>query len=241
MIRSFSRKGWINSLQLNQGNKMKKTKVLILCLILFLILNSYAYSQVRIWNTIKSVPGKVLRIVTHPKFVAILDYAVSYMHVYYDASYDAVFWQINTHRQYTIEEINDSLHGGCNVYNIHYYKNMARLALVLKGYCVGISLIHVKEGKLKWQRLLWRELGMMPSMMTVWQFRYKYGRYGNAWDTSAEHNGTRYVIPLPTKDIKIALKGCQVTAANITELSISGYFLARDIYSEIKDKKEKIN
>lgn len=220
--------------------------LVIVGLISFSLLNpSHAHSQKRIIRAIKAVPNKFIRTVTHPDFVAFLDYTVSFMHVYYDASYDAVFWQINANRtqNWTIPKINESLFGRCNVYNIHYYKNMARLALVLKGYCIGISLIHVKDGKLDGKRLLRRELGMIPAMMTVWQFRYKYCRYGNVWDTSAEHNGTRYVIPFPTGDIKIALTGWQVIAANIGELSVSGYFMGRDVYEDfkIKQAQHKLN
>lgn len=93
------------------------------------------------------------------------------MRVYSDASYDAVFWQISANRSlnWSIHTINQNMHGGANFYNIHCYKNMARLALVLKGYCVGITLIHIKDGNLDGRRLLRRELGMLPAMMTVWQ------------------------------------------------------------------------
>jgi hypothetical protein len=220
----------------------KNSWLVIVGLISFFLLNpSHARSQERIIRAIKAVHNKFIRTVTHPDFVALLDYTASYMHVYYDASYDAVFWQINANRDSTIPQINASLHGRSNVYNIHYYKNMARLAMLLKGYCVGISLIHIKDGRLDWKRLLRRELGMMPAMMTAWQFRYKYCRYKNIWDTSEARNGTRYVIPFPTGDIKIALKGWQVSAANIGELSISGYFMGRDVYEDFQAKKQKLN
>lgn len=199
------------------------------------------WPQERIIRAIRAVPNRFIRTVTHPDFVAFLDYTVSFMHVFYDASYDAVFWQISANRSlnWSIETINQNMHGGSNFYNIHYYKNMARLALVLKGYCVGISLIHIKDGKLDPNRLLRRELGMLPAMMTVWQMRYKYCRYGQAWDTSARHNESRYVIPFPTGDIKIGLSGWQVSMANITELGISGYFLGRDSYEDFQAKKQR--
>jgi len=116
---------------------------------------------------------------------------------------------------------------------------MARLALALKGYCIGISLLHVRDGKLDDKTLLWRELGMLPGMMAVWQFRYKYCRYGKAWDTSAEHNGTRYVVPLPSGDWRIGLQGWQVSLATFTEIGISSYFFGKDSYKDFKAKQER--
>ena len=218
-------------------------KRIIICLILLLSLNtSQAYSKPGVLGKVKTAADKVLKFVTHPRVVAVLDYAASIMHVYYDASTDAVFWQISANRNkgYTIEQINELMHGGSNFYNVHFYKNMSRLALVIKGYCVGISFIHVKNGDIHWKRLLRRELGMIPMMSTFWQLRYKYCRYGIVWDTSAEHNKTRYVIPLPTKDIKIALEGWQVTTANLAELGVSGYFFVTDVFTELKPQLGEI-
>ncbi|MCI0495322.1 hypothetical protein L0Z72_09980 [candidate division KSB1 bacterium] len=221
----------------------QKRKLIILsCFALFLFLFCQpAFSQKRILRAIQTTSNRVLNFVTHPDFVAFLDYVVSFSHAYYDASYDAVFWQINANRQqnWTIEQINDSMYGHCNISNIHYYKNMARLALALKGYCIGISLLHVRDGKLEGKTLLWRELGMIPGMMAIWQLRYKYGRYGKAWDTSAEHNGTRYVVPFPSGDWRIGLEGWQVSLATSAEIGISSYFLGKDSYKDFKTKKER--
>ncbi len=222
--------------------KYQRAWFLLLLLLLTAIGRPTAgWSQERIIRAIRAVPNRFIRTVTHPDFVAFLDYTVSFMHVYYDASYDAVFWQISANRSlnWSIQTINQSMHGGANLYNIHYYKNMARLALVLKGYCVGISLIHIKDGKLDSRRLLRRELGMLPAMMTVWQLRYKYCRYGEAWDTSARHNGSRYVIPLPTGDVKIGFSNWQVDLVNLMELGISGYFIGRDVYEDFRAKKQQ--
>ena len=190
----------------------------------------------------KTAADKFLKFVTYPRFVAVLDYTASIMHVYYDASTDAVFWQIsaNRNRGYTLEQLNESMCGSSNFYNIHFYKNMSRLALVIKGYCIGISIVHVKNGDIHWKRLLKRELGMIPMMSTLWQLRYKYCRYGIAWDTSAEHNQTRYVIPLPTKDVKNAMEGWQVTTANLSELGFSGYFFVTDVFTEFKPELGKV-
>ena len=206
-------------------------------LVILLSNTNVSHSQSGCWKIVKTIPRKIINIVTDPKFVAVLDYAASYMHVYYDASTDAVFWQVNANRDKSIPEINEMMHGGSNLHNIHYYKNMSRLALVLKGYCIGMSIIHVKKDKLSWQRLLKRELGMLPMMSTCWQLRYKYCRYGKAWDISKAHNQTRYVIPTPLEDIKIGLEGREVSFVNVTELFISSYYLASDIYDELKDNK----
>jgi len=223
-------------------DRLKKQAILALFVALsFSLIHQHVYSQGRVIRAIKTTSNRVLNFVTHPDFVAFLDYVVSFSHAYYDASYDAVFWQINAnrHQNWTVEQINESMHGNSNISNIHYYKNMARLALALKGYCVGISLLHIRDGKIEGKTLLCRELGMLPGMMAVWQLRYKYCRYGDAWDTSAEHNGTRYVVPWPTVDLKIALEGWQVTLANYTEIGISSYFFMKDSYRDLKEKKRK--
>lgn len=78
---------------------------------------------------------------------------------------------------------------------------------------------------------------MIPGMMAVWQLRYKYCRYGDAWDTSAEHNGTRYVVPWPTKDLKIPLKGWQVFLATTAEIGISSFSLIKDCYQDFQRKQ----
>lgn len=223
-------------------DRLKKKAILALFVALsFSLIHQHVYSQGRVIRAIKTTSNRVINFVTHPDFVALLDYIVSFSHAYYDASYDAVFWQINAnrHQNWTIDQINDSMHGNSNISNIHYYKNMARLALALKGYCIGISLLHIRDGKLEGKTLLYRELGMLPGMMAVWQLRYKYCRYGNAWDKSAEHNGTRYVVPWPTGDWKIALKGQQVSLATYAEIGISSYFFARDSYNNFQEKKRK--
>lgn len=222
--------------------KSKQNGLMFFWFALFLFQSFHpGYSQKRVIRAIQTGSNQIIQFVTHPDFVAFLDYVVSFSHAYYDASYDAVFWQINAnrHQNWTIDQINKSMHGNSNISNIHYYKNMARLALALKGYCLGISLLHIRDDKLDGKTLLYRELGMLPGMMAIWQLRYKHCRYGDAWDTSAEHNGTRYVVPWPTGDLKIALKGWQVTLANYTEIGISSYFLAKDSYGDLKRKRQK--
>lgn len=114
--------------------RQKQTLIVLFLVALFLVLiRQPAFPQQRIIRAIKTTSNRIINFVTHPDFVAFLDYVASFSHAYYDASYDAVFWQINANRQYnwTIKQINDSMHGNSNISNIHYYKNMARLGLAL--------------------------------------------------------------------------------------------------------------
>jgi len=202
---------------------MNKTKENVISF--FVIAITVFFVLVFICDTGKTQPAvikKAISLVTHPKFIAVLDYISSYAHIIYDANTDAITW-------HTLYGGGNLYNGNINLGNWHYHKNMARLWLVIKGYCIGTSIVHVYQGKLDWKRLYRREIRILPALMTTWRMRYTYNRYGKIWDTSAEHNETRYVIPLPGNDIKIPLSGWQVSLANITELSISSYYLIKDI------------
>ena len=171
-----------------------------------------------------TVSGGVLhsvgRFVTHHTTVAVLDYSSSHLFSYYNGSADAIFWgyyNANKHeRMY-----------GAKPTRWHYYKNMAQLMLVIKGFTIGVNMFRYLSGDMSLKTIVARELFLLPAMKFTWDCRYNYVRHKDAFYQK------NYVIPAPgIDDIKIQLQGKQIDVANFIEVT-TGFFLPLSTFDPI--------
>jgi hypothetical protein len=179
----------------------------LLFILLLCVLPISLQAQTGIKNIFKPV-GKFL---IHHTTLAIVDYAVSYLYVINNAHADAILFghYVKGEKLYNV-----------NPLAWHKYKNIANLALVIKGLCIGGELYNCTENKMVFKTFINRQLYLIPPMNQVWHGVWNRDRYGKWWDTSIQHNSSRYVIPTGSNDIKIALGGRQVDIANTVEIGI---------------------
>jgi len=152
---------------------------------------------------------------THPKTVAVIDYLSAYAYSYYNAKADAGVWQ-------KISNINngETYDRRASIDHFHFNKNAANLALIFKGYAVGMQIKECSENTMSWGKFFARQALQLPMDNFIWHASYNYSRYGKAYTAEPEHNSSRYVIPFPNREIKIALAGRQVKIANAAEFGL---------------------
>jgi hypothetical protein len=163
-----------------------------------------------------TVSGGVLhtigRFVTHHTTIAVMDYASSHAFSYYNGTADAIFWGYynENHKQHIY---------GAKPERWHYYKNMAQLMLVVKGFTIGVNMFRYLSGDMPLKTIVARELFLLPAMKFTWDGTYNMKRHN---DFFYQKN---YVIPAPgIDDIKIQLQGKQIDVANFIEIT-TGFFI----------------
>ncbi len=168
--------------------------------------------QIKIKDNVLNPVGQFL---INPAVITLFDYISISGYSFYNAKSDAGVFQrlsgINGGKTYV---------KSANLEEFHFNKNMANLFLVLKGYSVSMSVKHCIDGRMKWKTFITREICQLFLANFIWHMTYNYSRYGDAWTVLPQYNSSRYVIPIPGNEIKIALSGNQVKIANSVELIV---------------------
>lgn len=160
------------------------------------------------------------RFMTHHTTVAVLDYSSSHLFSYYNGSADAIFWG------YYNDGKREHIYGAKPA-RWHYYKNMAQVMLVIKGFTIGVNIFRYLNGDMSLKRIVARELFLLPAMKFMWDGTYNMKRRN---DFFYQKN---YVIPAPgIDDIKIQLQGKQIDFANYMEV-ITGFLIPLTVYDKL--------
>ncbi len=160
------------------------------------------------------------RFMTNHTTVAVLDYSSSHLFSYYNGAADGIFWG------YYNDGKREHIYGA-KPQRWHYYKNMAQLMLVVKGFTIGVNIFRYLNGDITLGKIVTRELFLLPAMKFTWDCRYNYVRHKDAFYQK------NYVIPAPgIDDIKIQLQGRWIDFANFAEVT-TGFLIPLTMFDKL--------
>lgn len=124
----------------------------------------------------------------------------------------------------TADAVNFGGHYGASKDLWHLYKNQSKFALILsmglKGMAIGQNHSTVSDVG---RRLFYECL----TAWVIWHWRYRYVKYGTAFETSAYANQHAIYIPNPWTDAYIGLEGAGVLSFDFLRLASGLYGLIK--------------